>query len=181
MRRARRLAPAREFHWPPDASPPYPGSTGLVALDGTSWSGFGTGISGIPLALCQLGGDLVVGGEFDHAGAVSAYGIARWAGGEPQPTPLVEPVHSLALSASPLTASESHVHYHLPRAGSVRIEVFDIAGAKVATLVDRVAGAGDHEFVWRAGQPAALPRQGVYFLRLRFDQLEKVSKLVVAR
>lgn len=159
----------------------FPGSTNLVAFDGERWSGFGTGISGIPLALCQVGGDLFVGGEFDHAGAVSAFGIARWAGGESQPTPLVEPVHGLSLSASPLTTSESHVRYGLPKTGHVRIEVFDIAGARVATLVDRVAGAGDHEFVWSAGQPAELPKQGVYFLRMRFDQLEKVSKLVVAR
>jgi hypothetical protein len=94
---------------------------------------------------------------------------------------LTEPAHSLSLSASPLTASETHVRYQLPRAGRVRIEAYDLAGARVATLLDRVDGDGGHELVWRAGQPAALPRQGVYFLRLRFEKLETVSKLVIAR
>lgn len=61
-------------------------ANGVARWDGTSWSALGSGLglsSGTPSARALLvlpNGDLIVGGDFDSAGAVSANNIARWDG-----------------------------------------------------------------------------------------------------
>jgi hypothetical protein len=78
------------------------------------------------------------------------------------------------------TATE--ISYGLPAAGRVLIEVFDIQGKKVRTLVDEYRPAGLHSTTWNAddrlGHPVAA---GVYFCRLRLGHrggvLEKLIKL----
>jgi len=55
------------------------------------------------------------------------------------------------------------IAFELPRGGYARLDVYDAAGRKVATLVDRTLGAGPHEVTWR---PRRLP-SGVYVARLQ--------------
>jgi hypothetical protein len=52
--------------------------------------------------------------------------------------------------------------YHLPQPGHVRLDVYNVAGQKVATLVDGRQDAGDHDIQFNAGGMAS----GVYFMRL---------------
>src|SRR5262245_32028511 len=47
----------------------------------------------------------------------------------------------------------------------VRLELFDVAGRKLATLVDGVAGAGMHELAWD-GSTNSAHHAGVYFARM---------------
>lgn len=82
---------------------------------------------------------------------------------------------------NPLSTS-TDISYGLPAAGRVLIEVFDIQGKKVKTLVDEYRRAGLHSTTWNAddslGHPVAA---GVYFCRLRLGHrggiLEKLIKL----
>ncbi len=70
---------------------------------------------------------------------------------------------------NPLNSSTT-IQYALPSEGRVTMEVFDIQGRRVAGLVDGYKAAGYHGVIWNgrdsAGGAAA---QGVYFLRLRFE------------
>jgi len=61
----------------------------------------------------------------------------------------------------------SHIGFALSRPGYVRVDVFDVAGRRVRTLLDGSLGAGDHEVIWD-GRDArgAVAGAGVYFLRL---------------
>jgi hypothetical protein len=88
---------------------------------------------------------------------------------------------TLALAASLVTSNEATLRYRVPAAGHVRLDVYEVTGARVAKLLDRQVDMGDHELVWQSGSPAPLPKQGIYFLHLRFENLETVSKLVVVR
>jgi hypothetical protein len=51
---------------------------GAVAWDDTSWSALGEGTHGLVHALTLFNGQLIAGGDFDSAGAVSANNIAAW-------------------------------------------------------------------------------------------------------
>lgn len=53
----------------------------------------------------------------------------------------------------------------LPRAGRVRVSVFDVSGREVGATSERDLGAGAHRIDWRA--PAGCT--GAYFLRLSVD------------
>ena len=52
--------------------------------------------------------------------------------------------------------------YSLEKPGHARLEVFDISGRRVATLVDEDTSAGRHEIMWRPAELAS----GIYFSRL---------------
>ena len=69
------------------------------------------------------------------------------------------------------------IQYYLPTAGRARIEIFDLLGFSVATLVDKIVPAGDHVQVWNA---YAMP-SGTYFLRLMYEGHSLVRKLVLVR
>lgn len=73
--------------------------------------------------------------------------------------------------------TETAIRFDLPRRGPVTLEVFDVRGRRVETLVDGVLGAGTHHAVWSAG---ALP-DGVYFLRLSAGALVATRRTVLIR
>jgi len=79
---------------------------------------------------------------------------------------------------------DSHLHFEfaLPRPGRARLDVFDIAGRLIATLVDRDLPAGRHHQEWN-GNPRSgrvLPA-GVYLARLRTPAHTAVRKVVRIR
>ena len=69
-----------------------------------------------------------------------------------------------------------------PQAGHVRLEIFDVRGQKVRTLVEGALPAGDHARVWQGrtdtGRPAP---SGVYFYRLSGDGFSETRKMVVVQ
>ena len=84
---------------------------------------------------------------------------------------LANPVHGAARLA-----------YALPRAASVRLEVFDLAGRAIATLAQGAALPGAHETDWdlrtSAGERA---RPGVYLVVLRAGDERASTRVVVLR
>jgi hypothetical protein len=90
----------------------------------------------------------------------------------------VEPEGGLALSTSarpnPLHARTT-IEFTLPATGHVKLDVYDIVGRKVASLLDETRAAGRHVVVWSA----AGRRNGLYFYRLRAVGKTLVRKLVV--
>ena len=60
------------------------------------------------------------------------------------------------------------IPYQVPTAAPVRLEVFNVLGQKVATLVDEERPAGVHTAVWNATDAVGRAvGAGVYFYRLR--------------
>ncbi len=59
------------------------------------------------------------------------------------------------------------ISFSLPAAGALRLDVFDVSGRRVTTLLDGMQPAGAHHVVWdgRDGSGASLS-SGVYFYRL---------------
>jgi len=99
----------------------------------------------------------------------------------PRPEP---PVTRLALG--PCTPNPSTVvtavRYGLPEDCAVLLEVFDLAGRKVATLADGPAEAGWNEASWDLSGPGGeRVASGVYFVRLEAGGESAVSKVVVVK
>jgi hypothetical protein len=74
------------------------------------------------------------------------------------------------------------IGFGLPVASPVRLEVFDILGRSVQTLVDGRLDAGFHEIVWdsrnRSGSEVAT---GIYFYRLRTSQGTIVKRMLLLK
>lgn len=82
--------------------------------------------------------------------------------GRPQPNPF---------------RSQAGIEYRLSRPGAVRLEIFDLQGRRIATLVDEVQEAGAHRADWQAGSRPA----GLYFVRLAALGEIRVEKLALVR
>ena len=77
---------------------------------------------------------------------------------------------------NPFNAS-TVISYELKIDSPVTIEVFDITGAKVATLVDEVIAAGSHQMVWDASDYAS----GVYFYKLVAGDISETQQMVLIK
>ncbi len=73
--------------------------------------------------------------------------------------------------------TSARLRYGLPRAETVRLEVFDARGRRVTVLVDEARGAGWHE----ATLPADGLADGLYIVRLRAGAFEAVQRLTLVR
>lgn len=88
------------------------------------------------------------------------------------------PVPVLSSRPNPFFA-EARITYSVPRTAPVRLAVYDVRGALVATLVDAVEGPGTKTVAWngrtRSGAEASA---GLYVLRLRVGTAVTTQKIV---
>ena len=69
------------------------------------------------------------------------------------------------------------VEYSLPKTGSVLIDVFDVSGRKVKRLFSGKQSAGTHTIRFDASDLVS----GVYFVRVRNEELNAVRKILLTR
>ena len=67
--------------------------------------------------------------------------------------------------------------YGLPKAGPVRLVVYDLQGRQVATVVNEVQAAGWRSVFWDGREVAS----GMYFARLESGDEVSTRKIIIAR
>jgi hypothetical protein len=76
----------------------------------------------------------------------------------------------------------TNIRFNLPRSASVCLDIYDILGRKVTTLVDDLCRPGLHSVTWNGtdarGHSVA---SGVYFYRLRADGRAVTRKMVILK
>jgi flagellar hook assembly protein FlgD len=79
---------------------------------------------------------------------------------------------------NPLTT----IRFVLPTASHATLEIVDVAGRHIRTLVDQSLAKGDHQVVWDGrdnhGNSVA---SGVYLYRLHSDGLDQSRKMVLLK
>jgi len=71
----------------------------------------------------------------------------------------------------------TEISFSLPAASNVTLEIFNVMGQKVATLVNSHLEAGEHSVTWDGSQAAS----GVYLYRFRADDFEATRKMVLMK
>jgi hypothetical protein len=74
----------------------------------------------------------------------------------------INPDLNLLATPNPFNHSTS-LNYHLPTAGRISLQIYDLAGRPVVPLLDAWQEAGNHSLAWEASAYSS----GIYFLRLR--------------
>ncbi|MCK4546180.1 MAG: VCBS repeat-containing protein [Candidatus Eisenbacteria sp.] len=69
------------------------------------------------------------------------------------------------------------IHYSLPEAGPVRVEIFDVAGRRIAVLVDEVQTSGEKYLPWNAEGFAS----GIYLLRVQAGSDVGTRKMILLK
>ncbi|MDZ7724440.1 MAG: T9SS type A sorting domain-containing protein [candidate division KSB1 bacterium] len=72
---------------------------------------------------------------------------------------------------------ETKIRYDLPQSSRVRIEIYDIVGRHVTTLVDEAQNAGSHQVTFD-GQNLA---SGVYIYTLKAGGTKDVKKMILLK
>ena len=74
------------------------------------------------------------------------------------------------------------IAFDLPEATDVRLEVYDMMGRRVATLVDAQLAAGSYESVWDARSDSGTSvASGVYIYRIQAGSFVSVSQMVLLK
>jgi endoglucanase len=75
---------------------------------------------------------------------------------------------------------ETYIEYVLPKNANVNVSIYNMAGQRVATLVEGLFSQGNHRVTWTAGQnDVSIPANGVYFCKISSSGMTEVLKLVV--
>jgi hypothetical protein len=84
-------------------------------------------------------------------------------------------------SPNPFNPSTT-ISYTLPGEARVRLEVYDVAGRRIANLVDAVQGPGDHSVLWDGKDSNGVPvTSGIYFYRITAGDLKISRKMILVR
>jgi uncharacterized repeat protein (TIGR01451 family) len=76
----------------------------------------------------------------------------------------------------------ARIQFQLPTSGAVTIDVYDVAGRHVTSLMDEEKPAGYHEAVWNGRNSAGTPvPAGVYFYRVLLDDETLLRKMILVR
>jgi len=67
--------------------------------------------------------------------------------------------------------------YWVPRTGRVLLQIYNLLGQKIATLVDGIQSQGEYFRTWNSGSVAS----GMYFYRLRVGGQENLRKMIVVK
>ncbi|MEZ5063440.1 MAG: T9SS type A sorting domain-containing protein [bacterium] len=171
--------------WDPIALPGYSGETVIAAdqdVDGdrlflaTSTSVY---VQGEGFVSSGLGDGILVRSltcetESGNLFIATNTGVFRLTPGSAVWAPVGEPASRFSLHATPNpTRGATTIQFTLPSTSPTRLEVFDVAGRRAASLVDEPLAAGPHQVRW--GERAAA---GVYFVRIRQDSETEVRRIV---
>ncbi len=76
----------------------------------------------------------------------------------------------------------TNIAFDVPEATDVRLEVYDMMGRRVATLINGSLDAGRYEAVWNArSDSGSMVASGVYIYRLRAGSFESVKQMVLMK
>jgi len=99
---------------------------------------------------------------------------------DPAKTPMVTTAATPRVKlASWMRSGQAQLRFALDQPTEVRLEVFDVAGRRVATLVDGTRGVGEHEVAWSGTASAGSARSGVYFARLTTPRATVGTTIIV--
>ncbi len=92
------------------------------------------------------------------------------------------PVFALAQNHPNPFNPETNIVFSIPREVPVRLDVFNIRGQKVCTLIDDVMKAGDHRITWQGEDSSGKQLgSGVYLYKLSTPDMTDVKKMIMLK
>jgi hypothetical protein len=92
-------------------------------------------------------------------------------------TPTLPNTFALAQNyPNPFNASTC-IEYNTPKSTNVKVEIYDILGRKVQTLIDQYQQAGQHSLIWNADENSS----GVYFARITADKESQMIRMMLLK
>ncbi|MCL5028104.1 MAG: SpaA isopeptide-forming pilin-related protein [Bacteroidetes bacterium] len=163
------------------------GVNGIAYWEGTNWIALGAGVGGnyYPTVFAtELKNDgLYVGGRFSSAGNITANNIAKYSCSS-VPTSVDDKTENILPKKYLLQQNYPNpfnptttIRYDIPKAGYVKISVYNILGQEIKVLVNEEKNPGVYE-VKLDGKNLA---SGVYFYTIRTGDFIQSKKMILLR
>lgn len=159
----------------------------IAYLQDSTWHSLqgGTRYGGV-YSLSTSEAALNVAGEFDVAGEVPSAFIAQWGD---IPLSFGDPEKDLIASAFSLQQNFPNpfnpvttIQYSVPLRMQVTIDIFNVLGEKVRSLVDETKSAGSYRIEWAGTDDANRPvATGVYLYRLQAGDVVQTKKMLLIK
>jgi len=77
---------------------------------------------------------------------------------------------------------ETTINFSMKESGHVTLEIYNIKGQRVRTLINEFRAAGYHKVVWDGTDDKRNPvSSGIYFYKLKTDNFEKTKKMILMK
>jgi hypothetical protein len=101
------------------------------------------------------------------------------------PADLATSAHStgfeqVALSSRPRPGG-ALIRFRVPEAGDTRVQLFDVTGREIQTLVDGYRAAGEYELAWDGSTRSGQARSGIYFARIASTGGQARASVILTR
>ncbi|MBU0982400.1 MAG: T9SS type A sorting domain-containing protein [candidate division Zixibacteria bacterium] len=157
---------------------------------GSSWSPLGTGLDGPVRVLLAHDTSVYVGGEFTTAGDKSSPYFARWDKYQGLPTSVDDNWDNSTLPGdynvshnypNPFNPATT-IEFSLAERSYVTIEVFNLLGQKVKSLIEREESAGSYTVTWNGTDEAGESvSTGVYLYRFKAGDHVETKKMLLLK
>jgi len=163
----------------------------IASWDGASWSPIGSGFDNRVHALGAYNGFLIAGGRFTTTGDgyVALWDGANWRAISDVALDVNDGVVSTLPDGFALEQNYPNpfnpstvIDFTLPRRADVRVEILNVTGQRVRTLINRSFPTGRHSVTWN-GTDAAGHRvaSGTYFYRLSVEDRAETRKMLLLK
>jgi hypothetical protein len=147
----------------------------------------GSGVNGNVRALIEYDGRLIAGGPFTTAGNKPSVGLAAWTKHDPTDveehdgTNLPEAFSLVQNYPNPFNPTTT-IEYSVPTRARVTVEIFNLLGQHVKTLVDGMKSPGKYTIEWDGKDIADKPvSTGVYLYRFTAGDYTETKKMVLLK
>ncbi|MEA1972150.1 MAG: T9SS type A sorting domain-containing protein, partial [Candidatus Cloacimonadota bacterium] len=77
---------------------------------------------------------------------------------------------------------ETTISFNIQETNDVLLEIFNIKGQKIKTLINSALPAGNHKVVWNGTDENDLQvSSGIYFYKLRSTGFEQIKKMILMK
>ncbi len=73
--------------------------------------------------------------------------------------------------------AQTTIKYGIPTSSDVLLEIYDITGRKLETLLSEYQEAGEHQIIWNAGDRPS----GIYFYKLKAGEISKTDRCILIK
>jgi len=77
---------------------------------------------------------------------------------------------------------QTRIEYFIPRDGHIKLEIFNLLGQRIRTLVDQIQQKGTHAVVWDGTNDQGISvSSGVYLYQLTAFNFEKINRMILLK
>lgn len=159
----------------------------IAIWDGSAWSAMGSGMNDTVFTLKIYDNNLIAGGRFTSAGGKVAAYLTAWTKGNT--TGIAEGDISrqpndycvIQNYLNPFNQTTSF-EFETPKAGHVKVEIFNLLGQLVDVLAERNFGVGRHTIFWDGRDYSGKEvSTGLYFYRITSRDFVESKKMLLLK